>query len=416
MIGKSDIPFPAEMPMKQAIQILLLAAVLLALTSCGARRNEVPEPEGETSRPAVPPAAAQEEATLPDAAPEPTPEPLPLVLPDEAERRLALMSPEEKAWQMMMLCSSEPDEVERAAGAGAGGICLYAQSFTGKSPEEVIAMTDALQRAAPIPLLLAVDEEGGTVVRVSINPQLRQSPFASPHTLYEIGGWPLIESDAAVKAELLLSLGLNVNLAPVADTPLSWRNYIYPRCFSTDPEETADYVARVVRVMKAAGIGSSLKHFPGYGGSADTHTGQAFDERPLEDFTEGDFLPFAAGIGAGADSVLVSHNIVACMDGERPASLSPEVHRILREELGFEGVILCDDLEMDAIGMFTGGANAAVAAALAGNDLICCRDTESSVRALTEAMESGLLPMEQVDASVLRILRWKLALGLDLGV
>ncbi len=398
--------------MKQAIQLLLLALCLFALASCGAQKSAEPEPTEESPPPTAAPTAIPTAAPQPVRTPEPTPEPL--LLPDEAERRLALMSPEEKAWQMMMLCSSEPGEVEQAAKSGAGGICLYAPSFAMKSKEEVAAMTEALQNAAPIPLLLAVDEEGGTVVRVSINPQLKQSPFAAPRYLYERGGWPLIESDAAVKSELLLSLGLNVNLAPVADTPLSWTNYIYPRCFSTDAEETADYVARVVRVMKAAGIGCTLKHFPGYGGSADTHTGQAYDDRPIEAFTEGDFLPFLAGIEAGADSVLVSHNIVACMDGERPASLSPEVHRILREDLGFEGVILCDDLEMDAIGMFTGGENAAVAAALSGNDLICCRDLEGSVRALTEAMESGLLPMEQVDASVLRILRWKVSLGLDI--
>ena len=206
-----------------------------------------------------------------------------------------------------------------------------------------------------------------------------------------------------------------MNLAPVADVPLSWQNYIYARSFSTDPSETADYIRRVVTVMKREGIGSTLKHFPGYGGSADTHTGQAYDRRPLEAFEEGDFLPFIAGIEAGADAVLVSHNIVECMDADYPASLSPEVHRILREDLGFSGVILCDDLSMEAIGQFTHGENAAVAAALAGNDLLCCGDFEASAQALLDAVADGVLPETQLDASVLRILRWKQSLGLDLG-
>lgn len=159
-------------------------------------------------------------------------------------------------------------------------------------------------------------------------------------------------------------------------------------------------------------MGCVLKHFPGYGNNADTHTGISYDRRPYETFTSSDFLPFQAGIESGADMVLVSHNIVDCMDAQFPASLSPEVHRILREELGFSGVIVTDDLAMDGIRTFTGDTQAAVQAVLAGNDLLCCTDFETQIPAVLQAVETGEISMEQIDASVLRILELKISLGI----
>ena len=143
---------------------------------------------------------------------------------------------------------------------------------------------------------LSVDEEGGTVNRVSLNPQLRNSIFFSPRYLFSQGGMELIESDTKEKAAFLLDLGINVNLAPVCDVPLTEGDFIYPRCFSTDAAETADYIRDVVGIMKDSGLGSTLKHFPGYGGSADTHKNMAYDDRGYDVFAARDFLPFEAGI------------------------------------------------------------------------------------------------------------------------
>ena len=322
------------------------------------------------------------------------------------------MTVEEKAAQMILAgCTDEAVGREFCSG-GAGGLCLFAQPFADKSAEQVREMTAGFQEAAKIPLLLSVDEEGGTVNRVSLNPQLRGSIFFSPRYLFNQGGMELIRSDTEEKAAFLLDLGINVNLAPVCDVPLTEGDFIYPRCFSTDAEETSDYITDVVGIMKDCGLGSTLKHFPGYGGSADTHKNMAYDEREYDVFAERDFLPFQAGIEAGADAVMVSHNIVACMDTEYPASLSPEVHRILREELGFRGVIISDDLAMNAITQFTNGQNPAVTAVLAGNDMLCYREFDASVAAITEAVRAGEISVEQLDSSVLRILAWKQSLGL----
>lgn len=333
---------------------------------------------------------------------------------DEAYVReyLARMSLGEKVAQLLMVSCHAGGLAQRAAKYGVGGLCLYANAFQGRDKSEVRQMISTLQSASGIPMLISVDEEGGSVCRVSSNPKLRSARFQSPRVLYKSGGWELIESDTREKAALLLDLGINVNLAPVCDVPLSSSDYIYSRSFSLDAEHTAEYIDRVVRIMQEEGIGGTLKHFPGYGGSSDTHTGTARDNRPYSAFVSADFLPFAAGIDAGAEAVMVSHNVVTCMDSQRPASLSPEVHRILREVLGFDGVIMTDDLEMEAIGQYTGGRNAAVQALLAGNDMILCANYKAASAAIFEAIEKGVITKEQIDASALRVLRWKRSLGL----
>ena len=155
-----------------------------------------------------------------------------------------------------------------------------------------------------------------------------------------------------------------------------------------------------------------LKHFPGYGSNVDTHTGIAIDARPIETFRSSDFLPFEAGIDAGAQSILVSHNIVQCMDGELPASLSPAVHDILRDELGFEGVIMTDDLIMEAITEYTGGENAAVLAVQAGNDMLVSSDFVTQYNAVLAAVQDGTISEDHIRESAIRVIRWKMDLGL----
>lgn len=322
------------------------------------------------------------------------------------------MTLEQKAAQMMLVGITDEADARSAAKYGVGALCMFAKPFTGKTKQQVRTMLSGIQKQADIPLIISADEEGRPINRVSLNPKLRAVPFWNGKALYESGGWDLVISDTKEKAELLLDLGVNVNLAPVADVPLTWDDYIANRCFSLDPAQTAEYIRRVVTEMKADGLGSTLKHFPGYGGSVDTHKNMGYDDRAYSAFENGDFLPFIAGIQAGADAVMVSHNIVRCMDSEQPASLSPAVHEILRQKLGFTGVVISDDLGMDAIKQFTGGKNPAVAAVLAGNDLVAYADYKTSVKAIADAVRGGTIPESQIDASVLRILRWKQSLGL----
>ena len=330
----------------------------------------------------------------------------------QAEKLLSSMTLEEKVGQLFFVRVPAEEAAQAVAQYHFGGYILFGRDFQDKTREQVRADIQSYQDSAKVPLLLGVDEEGGTVVRASANPDICDEPYWSPRRLYEAGGLDLVLSVERDKIRTLQGLGLNVNFAPVCDITQQEGAFLYDRSLGQDARTTAGYVGEVVSLYGEEGMGCVLKHFPGYGNNPDTHTGIAVDERPYEAFQREDFLPFEAGMEAGAGCVLVSHNIVTCRDGEAPASLSPEWHRVLREELGFTGCIITDDLVMDAIQEYCDASSAAVQAVQAGNDLLCCSDYETQYPAVLAAVESGELSEERIEESALRVLRWKEELGL----
>ena len=389
----------------------VLWALLLSFLLAGCAPAGAPAGEGsgqEPSQSAMAPAPEAGTSAQPQSAPEPEP-------PTQEELLQAMvdtMTPEEKAGQLFWVRFPETGWDELAREWHPGDFLLFGRDFKNRTPEELRTLLASLQETSPIPLLLGVDEEGGTVVRASYYPAFRAEKFRSPQALFAAGGLEAVRADALDKSAFLLDLGLNVNLAPVCDVSTDPADFIYARAFGQDAQATAEYADTVVSAMGEAGIGSVLKHFPGYGSNVDTHTGIAIDERPLETFRESDFLPFQAGIEAGAQAVLVSHNIVNCMDSDLPASLSPAVHDILRDELGFEGVIMTDDLIMEAITDYTGGENAAVLAVQAGNDMLVSSDFVTQYNAVLAAVQDGTISEERIRESAIRVIRWKMDLGL----
>mgnify|MGYP000957465431 CR=1 FL=1 len=412
---------------------LLIAVLCLMLTGCaapapsdgsGPDRSVSPDipapspaassaPNGESGPPQASPETDPETAENPSASQEPSESSLgPQNQEQIIQELLSAMTLEEKVGQMFFVRCPETGGAELAAQYKVGGYLLFGRDFKDKTAQQVRDDIQSYQDASGIPLLIGTDEEGGTVVRVSANPNLRSTRFSSPQKLYAEGGLDRIRSDTEEKDALLLSLGINVNLAPVCDISSDSSSFIYPRTLGQDAETTSDYIRTVVGQMKSDGIGMVLKHFPGYGGSADTHTGQALDPRPLSDFEKNDLLPFEAGIDAGAQAVLVSHNIVACLDADYPASLSPAVHALLRDRLGFDGVIMTDDLAMQAVTDFTGNENAAVLAVQAGNDLIISSDFVTQYHAVLDAVKNGTLRKNDIEQAAQRVILWKIQLGL----
>ena len=381
--------------MKKVFSLLLIAAMTASLCACSpVGKVEIPEEaeENEEGMQQDPPELSPAEA--------------------KAAEILSGMTTEQKVGQMFLARCPEQQAAEKCAQYALGGYILFGRDFENKTPEEAKAGIAACQSASTVPMIIATDEEGGTVNRVSRYKQYRSNPFHSPSELYAEGGLDFIINDTAEKCRLLLSLGVNVNMAPVCDITTDPQAFMYNRSLRQDAETTSLYASVVASTCKSEGMGCVLKHFPGYGNAADTHTGGALDQRDLEEFYQNDFLPFKAGIDSGAGAVLVCHNTVTAMDSQNPASLSPEVHRILREELGFDGVIVTDDLYMEAITGILTPQQAAVSAVLAGNDLICCTEFELQVPAVIEAVSNGTISESRIDESVMRILLWKMDLGI----
>ena len=324
------------------------------------------------------------------------------------EDRLATMTLEEKVGQLFWARVPSNHQIEDLQSYHLSGYILFGRDFEGRTIEDLKALTKDYQAAAKIPLLIGSDEEGGTVTRIS---SILETPFQSPMALYHQGGMEAVLSDTKQKSELLKSVGINAGLFPVADLARNHSAFIYDRTIGQDAQTTASYVQQIVEELKKSKVGSTLKHFPGYGDNGDSHTAIIQDNRSLDELRQADFLPFRAGIDAGAGSVLVSHNILSKIDTV-PSSISPKITDLLRKELHFKGVIMTDDLDMAGLANFVSQEEAAFQVIVAGNDLILGSSYQTQIPYLLKKISSGELTEERIDESVRRILTWKYDLGL----
>mgnify|MGYP004573765645 FL=1 len=324
------------------------------------------------------------------------------------EDRLAKMTLEEKVGQLFWARVPASHQIEDIQTYHLSGYILFGRDFEGQTLEGMKDLTNRYQAASKTPLLIGSDEEGGTVTRIS---SILETPFQSPMTLYQQGGMGAILSDTRQKAEVLKSVGINAGLFPVADLASNPSAFIYDRTIGQDAQTTATYIEQVVKELQKNKVGSTLKHFPGYGDNGDSHTAIIRDYRSLDELRQADFLPFQAGIDAGADSVLVSHNILTKIDTV-PSSISTKINDILRKELNFKGVIMTDDLDMAGLADFVSQDEAALQVILAGNDLILGSSYQTQIPYLLKKVSSGDLTEERIDESVRRVLAWKYDLGL----
>ena len=331
---------------------------------------------------------------------------------EKAYLKMKNMSIEQKAGQIILGAYPSDGAYETAKEYYLGGYVLFWKDLEDKTKDQIIIENSSYSQAHDIPMIISTDEEGGTVSRLSGHNMLKTDDFLSPRDLYEKGGIEEIKQDAVRKSNLLNNLKINTNLAPVCDICTGEDKFMYDRSIGQDVDITCNFVREVTKISQQNGVSVTLKHFPGYGNNTDTHTGIAIDTRNYETFESTDLKPFQAGIDEGAHLVLVSHNIINCMDPDRPASLSPAVHELLRNKLGFTGIIVTDDLSMGAISEYSPDVSPVVSAFLAGNDMLCVADIDTSYEKILAAAKDGTISEDLLDHAVMRILAWKYAKGL----
>ncbi len=352
-------------------------------------------------------------------APEPEPEPEPV---DPVEARISQMSLHEKVCQLFIVTPEElaGDKSKTLTTAGletklalaetpVGGIIYFSDNLQNvDQTEKMLTQTKDFAKELGMPrLFISVDEEGGTVARCA--EMLGLTQFADMY-YYRDEGEETAYDNAFTIGTYLTELGFDLDFAPVADT---WSNYfntvIGTRAYSDDFEQSARLVASAVKGFKDSGVACTLKHFPGHGDTNDdSHLGSVYSYKSLEELEEQEYLAFESGIAAGADMVMVGHITMEGVD-EQPASLSPVmVTEQLRENLGFNGVIITDSLEMGAIADNYPDGEAALLAFKAGCDMLLMpEDLNKAVSSIEKAVESGDIKEERIDESLRRIFALK---------
>lgn len=295
-----------------------------------------------------------------------------------------------------------------------GGLIYFKKNI--QSREQIANMLGTTVSMSKYPVFLAVDEEGGTVARAADALGLEKTKDA-----IELGkeGNPETVREAYQKiGKYLCELGFNVNFAPVADVLSNPENtVIEKRAFGTGEETVSRMVSAAVDALEEEGITSCLKHFPGQGnGNLDTHETLATSNRTLDELRELELKPFQAGIEAGAQMVMVGHFAVPEVTGEGvPASLSKEIMTdLLRDEMGFEGVIITDALNMGAISEKHDSTEACIQALEAGADLLLMpEDFKMAYEGVLQAVKDGKISEARIDDSLTRIYRIKYKNAID---
>lgn len=296
-----------------------------------------------------------------------------------------------------------------------GGVILFSRNIAKR--KQTKKLINKLQGASTLPLFVSVDEEGGRVARIGSNEKMGTTQFPSAEEIGETQDDTYVYEMGKTIGTEIGELGFNVDFAPVADVKTSELNEeIGDRSFGSDADKVADYVSAFVQGLNKVGIVSTLKHFPGQGSSdGDTHKDSVDIDSSIARLRNTDFIPFEAGIEAGADFVMVSHiSVSKVTETSVPASMSELIMQtILRGELGFEKVIITDALDMSSITNSYTSAEAAVGAFKAGADIILMpQNFEEAYQGVFDAVEEDEALQQQLEDSVRRILAVKLQKGI----
>lgn len=292
-----------------------------------------------------------------------------------------------------------------------GGVILFSRNL--KSRQQITAMNKKLQEASRTPLFICVDEEGGDVARIASKPEMGTTIFPSAEEIGKTKDDQYTYDMAKTIGTEIGELGFNVDFAPVADVRTSELNSeIGNRSFGDDPEKVSEHVNAFVQGLNKVNICATLKHFPGQGSSnGDTHKNSVDIDSGIASLRKTDFLPFETGIASGADFIMMSHiSVSKVTESSIPASISDlMMQTILRQELGFEKVIITDAFDMASITEYYTSGEAAYNAIKAGADVVLMpQNLEEAYQEVLAKVKSGKLTEKRLEESVLRILAVKI--------
>ena len=347
----------------------------------------------------------------------------------DIEEMLGDMTLEEKVCQLFMVTPEALTGVGTVTQAGTatqeavnaypvGGVIYFSQNL--QDPDQTRTMLENTQRYAMertgIPIFLSVDEEGGQVARVGSNPAFGVEKIGNMSDVGSRGDTQEAYEIGSTIGTYLSDLGFNMDAAPDTDVLTNPENQVVKyRSFGSDPELVARMAAAELKGLNDQGIIGMYKHFPGHGGTtADSHEGYAYVDDTQEELKSGAFIPFQDGIDNGIQVIMVSHISCPNVTGDNtPATLSEMmITDILRGEMGFDGMVITDALNMGAITAQYSSSEAAVAALNAGADMLLMpEDFQSAYKGVLSAVESGTVSEERIDESVRRILEVKVSLG-----
>ena len=351
------------------------------------------------------------------------------ILQMKIEEIMEGMSLEEKTAQMFMITPEALTGVGQVLEAGdmtreaineypVGGLIYFTQNL--QDPEQVRKMTGNVQNFSEerigLPMLLSVDEEGGTVTRFGGNAAFDYDASADMDAIGASGDTRLAYELGEKIGSFLHSLGINMDNAPDADVLSNPANTVVKdRSFGSDCSVVSEMALAELKGLEDQGVKGVLKHFPGHGATtADTHAGYAYTDASLEEMKTNELVPFQDGIEAGVDIIMAGHISCPQVTGnEEPASLSEKmINGVLREDMGFSGVVITDAMNMGAIAENYSPAEAAVKAVLAGVDMILMpEDFRQAYTGVLNAVKSGKITEERIDASVYRIVKLKLQIS-----
>ena len=296
-----------------------------------------------------------------------------------------------------------------------GGVILFSRNIAGRKQTE--KLVTRLQENSSIPLFISVDEEGGDVARIANNKKMGTTVFQTMEEIGRTKDASYVYNMGETIGSEISSLGFNVDFAPVADVKTSELNLeIGTRSFGGEPDKVAEFTSAFVKGIQKQNVSATLKHFPGQGSSSgDTHIESVNIDSSIASLRKNDFVPFEAGIAAGADFVMVSHiSVSKVTETAQPASMSNLVmDTILRDELGFQVVIITDAMDMASITDNYTSAEAAYGAVSGGADIVLMPlDLEMAYNEIINRINNGSISKERLDASVLRILTVKFMRGI----